>query len=257
MKTLFLTVLVFTLFSLSQFLLSKGAEARQNARGSLLDQYTYQNESFEGRMNPFSTTSSREEEVPLSGKEQIQALFDNSDFETHELDSLEVSEHQELSEYQQNEHFEAIESPSLDSLEDVELDQVSTTFLNKLNGESSESQEAEEVHEHYVQDPMFNVEDITVSDIVTFPEVDITFSESPDSGHFFIAGEIKEKYDDVLVLADDGTKERVFEHFKFRDFEEKDVFIGQVIVEGKRWHLSKVWVPVKQGEEEEAWKEVS
>lgn len=255
METLLFLVLVFTLFSLSQYLLSKGAEARQKARGSLLDQYTEEREDFGGRMDLVNESSYRTQEEPISVNDQIHPVSNPSFIETEELDSLEASDNQDAYDY--HEHTEEDTSPSIELLELVELDQVSNTFLNKLNGERKTPEEEENVHENYVQDPMFDVEDIASKGIITFPEVDITLSNSPESGHFYIAGEIKEKYDDVLVLADDGTKERVFEHFKFREFEEKDVFIGQVIIEDKHWHLFRVWVPMEQGKEDETWKEVS
>lgn len=224
MHTLLLIVVSFTLVSISQYLLSKGAEARANARGSLLNR-------------------SMDSDLELVLSEEI---YPESPEEDNEEESKELQE-----QYAENipRFIDEQKDKSLQNLKEVVLDSHTTNFLNKISNMQTEIRD-EKIEEHYIQDSFFELktpkEDVTVS----FPEVDLSFNQHPERGLFYIAGEIKEKFDDVLVAASDGTKERVFEHIKFRDFEEGDVFIGQVLVEDKRWHLLNVWVPNSYRDEE-------
>lgn len=235
MNTLLVLMILFTLFSLNLYFLSKGAEARKNARGTLFEQ---DNESFtQEDATEFPPLSYETNESDIRGIDY--PMYEDIVFDESLVEAPQYVE----------------ESLVPDELEEVDLDTNAVAFLNKIGYEEVDNLEHENDVEEYVQDELFEIDSSIPTEL--FPEVDLQLVDNPIRGYYYIAGRIQEKFDDFLVLVSDGTKERVFDHNKFDEYEENELFIGQVIIEDGHWYLNKIWKPIVHNEDEEDIEKVS
>lgn len=123
-------------------------------------------------------------------------------------------------------------------LEAIELDEKAKKFLQKVIRKNEDI-----ITDNYIQDELQweQIGGINTEAWFNFKEVNLTLSERPENGLYFIAVKIMDKYDDITVITSDGTDERMFEHKKFIELNVGDIFIGQVEVFNRQWRLINAW----------------